>query len=203
MGTQWDSGKGPGCGWLNKDSSRDSTGSHLITPADEQMQNFWMKLDKKINWPCSFQSAKGGHPPNFHISPDSQISRQSWVTASVSLWASWERPVYTNYTLEFLTTHTLLCFPNCLCDLIALAKLPLHSTYGQMGGGKWKEETIYMFLLDLQGVFFPLNVLQRSLKSHLFHKELHCLMKTSCLFFHTQSCSNSFPMILYLLNTCT
>lgn len=50
---------------------------------------------------------------------------------------TWERPVRTNYTLEFLTTHARLCSLKCLCDSIVLAP---HSTYNQMGGGKRKRK---------------------------------------------------------------
>lgn len=149
-----------------------------------------------------FPISKGWHPPYLHISPDCQISRQSWVTSSVSCELHMGKTCLHQLSIGiFDYTHTLLYFPNCLCDLTALAKLPLHSTYGQMEGGKRKAETIYMVLLDLQGSYFFLhNGWQRCLKAHLFHKELHCLMKNSCQVFHTQSCSNSFPMIIYLPN---
>lgn len=95
-------GHQPGCGWWNKCSWREQcSGNRISTPAEQQMQKFWMKLDKKINWTWFFQCVKGGHPPNFKIFPDCQISRQFCIMISVSLWDSQGRLVWANYIWEF------------------------------------------------------------------------------------------------------
>lgn len=73
---------------------------------------------------------------------------------------------------------------------------------------KWRQEKVQIFLADLQYIRekelpaktnFFLNSWQKTLKSHLFHEEFHCLMNKSN-FSQTQSHSNSFLISIYLTN---